>query len=173
MSTKNVTASSFSTFISVLREEQRNGYSLQKFDYKNGYFCGGLSSDNLIPGSYHEALAAIDEESKDIVLLKIISLLPQDSKDKLDDGSLMEQQIEQIKQLSPVSDLPKSRITRSLEDVIEETLKQEQKDGDSAASVGENESSPNGQKGLAPIPSPQEPSVKRQSNRVRKKPTPK
>lgn len=75
MTNKNVTASSFNTFISVLRDEQKIGYMLTKFDYRAGYFCGVMSNDKPIPGSYHEALAAIDANSKELVLQKIMTLL--------------------------------------------------------------------------------------------------
>lgn len=72
---KNVTAASFKTFISVLREEQKERYMLVKFDYKNGYFCGVLSNDKMIPGMYHNTLASINPDSKELVLKQIMNLV--------------------------------------------------------------------------------------------------
>lgn len=117
---KSITASNFKTFVSILREEQKQRYMLVKFDYKNGYFCGVLSNDNyFIPSSYHEALAAINPDSKELVLRQIMSLVVAATGEKvpeyeLDGGPLTQEQIEQIKELSPVSDLPESRITKRL-----------------------------------------------------------
>lgn len=123
---KSITASSFQTFVSILREEQKQRYMLVKFDYKNGYFCGVLSNDNyFIPSSYHEALSAINTDSKELVLRQIMSLVVAATGDnvpkyELDDGPLTEEQIAQIKELSPVSDLPESRITKRLFEVAAE-----------------------------------------------------
>lgn len=122
---KSITASNFKTFVSILREEQKQQYMLVKFDYKNGYFCGVLSGENNIPSSYHEALSAINPESKELILRQIMSLVVAATGDnapkyELDDVPLTEEQIAQIKELSPVSDLPESRITRRLFEVAAE-----------------------------------------------------
>lgn len=120
---KSITASSFQTFVSILREEQKKQYMLVKFDYKNGYFCGVLSGDNNIPSSYHEALAAINPESKELVLRQIMSLVVAATGEsvpeyELDDGPLTEEQTIQIKELT--LDLPESRITKRLFEVAVE-----------------------------------------------------
>lgn len=85
---KSITAPSFQTFVSILREEQKKQYMLVKFDYKNGYFCGVLSSDNNIPSSYHEALAAINPESKELVLRQIMSLVVAASGESVSDETI-------------------------------------------------------------------------------------
>lgn len=75
MGTKNISSSSYNTFITTLRQEQKQGFMLVKFQHKAGFFCGTLSNDKLIPGTYHETLAKTDENAKELVLKKIAEII--------------------------------------------------------------------------------------------------
>ena len=72
---KNISTSTFNTFITTLRQEQKQGFMLVKFQHKAGFFCGALSNDKLIPGIYHETLAKTDENAKELVLKKIAEII--------------------------------------------------------------------------------------------------
>lgn len=75
MGTKNISSSSYNTFITTLRQEQKQGFMLVKFQHKAGFFCGTLSNDKLIPGIYHDTLAKVDENAKELVLKKIAEIV--------------------------------------------------------------------------------------------------
>lgn len=75
MTIKNISTSTFNTFVTTLRQEQKQGFMLVKFQHKAGFFCGTLSNDKLIPGIYHETLAKVDENAKELVLKKVAEIV--------------------------------------------------------------------------------------------------
>lgn len=75
MTIKNISTSNFNTFITTLRQEQKQGFMLVKFQHKAGFFCGTLCNEKLIPGIYHETLTKIDENAKELVLKKIAEVV--------------------------------------------------------------------------------------------------
>lgn len=72
---KNISTSTFNTFITTLRQEQKQGFMLVKFQHKAGFFCGTLDNEKMIPGLYHEVLSNTDENAKELVLKKIAEIV--------------------------------------------------------------------------------------------------
>lgn len=75
MTVKNISTSTFNTFITTLRQEQKQGFMLVKFQHKAGFFCGTLSNEKEITALYKDTLAKTDENAKELVLKKIAEIV--------------------------------------------------------------------------------------------------
>lgn len=75
MTTKNISTSTFNTFITTLRQEQKQGFMLVKFQHKAGFFCGTLSDEKEITALYKDTLAKTDENAKELVLKKVAEIV--------------------------------------------------------------------------------------------------
>lgn len=109
---KNISTSTFNTFVTTLKQEQKNGYMLTKFAYKAGFFCGMLSNDKPIPGIYHETLAKVDPDSKELVLKKIAELVEASEGNVL--SFVVEGEMDDTEHLLK-SDANKARLEESIE----------------------------------------------------------
>jgi hypothetical protein len=72
---KNISTSTFNTFINTLRQEQKQGFMLVKFQHKVGFFCGTLSNEKEITTLYKDTLAKTDENAKELVLKKVAEIV--------------------------------------------------------------------------------------------------
>lgn len=134
MGTKNISSSSYNTFITTLRQEQKQGFMLVKFQHKAGFFCGTLNDEKEITVLYKDTLAKTNEDAKELVLKKIAEIVEAAHGNVLSfvaEGEMDEPKEKVVQQDAPVEAVEKEQ------DVVINVAKSKQRRSRKAKSVEE------------------------------------